>query len=193
MAQLASRSTGIGDAPALIVVDATLGFTDTSSPLGADYPDQMAVINRITEHARKLKWPIVFSKVAYYSDDQASVFREKLPSLNLLTPDSEFVALDPGLTVCESDMVLEKQFASCFFETSLHQSLQLAHVDSVLVAGFTTSGCVRATAVDALQYNYRVTVIEDAVGDRDPEAHEANLKDLRTKYADVVSSGNLLD
>ena len=185
MPVLASKATGVGRSPALIIVDAVLGFTSIDSPLGADFSDQIKVIDRLVQHARKKGWPVIFSTVVYHSDDQASVFREKLPDLNILVPGSKWVKLDPRLSRGKQGILLEKQHASCFFGTDLDKMLRNAGVDSVLIGGFTTSGCVRATAVDALQYDYRVVVIEDASGDRDPVSHAANLKDLQLKYCDV--------
>ena len=188
MPVLASKATGIGRSPALIIVDAVLGFTSMDSPLGADFSDQIKVIDRLVQHAQKKGWPVIFSTVIYHSDDQASVFREKLPDLNILVPGSKWVKLDPRLSRGEQGILLEKQHASCFFGTDLDKMLRNAGVDSVLIGGFTTSGCVRATAVDALQYDYRVVVIEDASGDRDPVSHDANLKDLQLKYCDVSTT-----
>jgi nicotinamidase-related amidase len=91
-----------------------------------------------------------------------------------------------------SDRVFRKTHASCFFGTDLYRWLREASVDGLVIAGFTTSGCVRASAVDALQNDYRTTVIEDAVGDRDPAAHAANLYDIEAKYGDVRSLVSLL-
>jgi nicotinamidase-related amidase len=108
--------------------------------------------------------------------------------LNGLTPDSEWIAIDPSLPVLDNNVIIEKSYASAFFATDLGQCLKTLNVDTVIVTGFTTSGCVRASAVDALQWNFKVVVVQDAVGDRNDQAHEANLLDLGLKYADVVGS-----
>ena len=105
----------------------------------------------------------------------------------VLTLDSDSVAIDNRLPVTVDDVVFRKTHASCFFDTELDLWLQRAGVDSLVITGFTTSGCVRATAVDALQHNYRTVVIEDAVGDREPGAHRANLYDIGAKYGDVCT------
>ena len=187
-AQLQSQSTGIGKRPCLLVVDATRGFTDPSSPLGADYSSELAVIADLMRHAKIRSWPCYLSTVIYREEATASVFRTKLPALNGLTPDSEWIAIDPSLPVLDNNVIIEKSYASAFFATDLGQCLKTLNVDTVIVTGFTTSGCVRASAVDALQWNFKVVVVQDAVGDRNDQAHEANLQDLGLKYADVVGS-----
>ena len=189
---LSSRGTGFGRSPALLVVDASLGFTDTSSPLGADFSMELSNIRLIMNKAHDQGWPCFLSTVVYHHDTQASVFREKLPDLNLLEPGSDLVAIDPSLPLQEADRIFEKQLASCFFNTELKHWLASAGVDTVIVTGFTTSGCVRASAVDALQHNFRTLVVTDAVGDRNADAHAANLRDLGLKYADLISTRDLL-
>ncbi len=190
---LATAPIAIGTSPALIVVDAIKGFTDPECPLGGDFTPEVAVISQLLTVARANRWPCVFSTVVYHSDDQASVFRAKVPALNLLTPDSQWVKVDDRLTVQDDDLLLEKTHASCFHSTTLAQSLRQRGVDSVLVTGFTTSGCVRATAVDALQHDFRTFVVKDAVADRDPEAHQANLYDLQAKYGELIDSQGLME
>lgn len=190
---LATAPIAIGTSPALIVVDAIKGFTDPSCPLGGDFTPEVAVIGQLLQVARANRWPVVFSTVVYHSDDQASVFRAKVPALNLLTPGSQWVEVDERLARQNDDMLLEKTHASCFHGTTLAQSLRQRGIDSVLVTGFTTSGCVRATAVDALQYDFRTFVVKDAVADRDPEAHEANLYDLQAKYGELIDSRGLIE
>ncbi|TVS09402.1 MAG: isochorismatase family protein [Gammaproteobacteria bacterium] len=185
---LASRSIGLGSAPALLVVDASRGFTDPASPLGGDFAAELTVINQLLDRAHHLGWPVVLSTVVYRHPDEATVFRAKLPDLELLQAGSKWVELDPGLHRAEGDRVLEKTHPSCFHGTDLDAWLRQVGVDSVVVTGFTTSGCVRATAVDALQYDYRTVVVADAVGDRDAAAHTANLRDLELKYTDVIDS-----
>ena len=189
---LTSRTTGTGAKPALVVVDASLGFTDPESPLGADFTPQIARINTLLDHAHARGWPVFLSTVVYHRDDEAPVFREKLPDLNLLAAGSRWVKIDPRLDIAQDDRVFEKTYASGFHRTALDAWLQAEGIDTVIITGFTTSGCVRATAVDALQHDYRTVVVSDAVGDRDADAHDANLRDLGRKYADVTSSGNLL-
>jgi nicotinamidase-related amidase len=189
---LTSTTIGLGSSPALLVVDATIAFTSQDCPLGADFTKELAAINVLLELAKNQRWPRIFTTVVYPDKRVASVFRRKLPDLNLLTPESDWVKISAELEVEGSDRVIEKSHASAFFGTDLNDHLKNADCDSVVVAGFTTSGCVRASAVDALQHNYRTIVVEDAVGDRDDSAHAANLRDLALKYADVIRLQDLV-
>ena len=184
---LERNSLGVGERPALIVVDMIKGFTDPACPLGCDCPEVVAANARLLDafHARNL--PVFFPTVVYHRADQARVFRARIEALNVLTPDSHWVQVDERLTVGAGDVLIEKQWASGFHKTDLDEQLRARQVDSVVVTGLTTSGCVRATAVDGLQYDYRVVVPREAVGDRNAEAHAANLFDLHAKYADVMS------
>ncbi|WP_312597064.1 isochorismatase family protein [Stutzerimonas nitrititolerans] len=171
---------------ALVLVDLSLGFTDPGlSPLASDCPQVVEANRQLLEAFRRRGWPVFFTTVAYDSPDQARVFREKLPSLNVLEAGSRLVEIDPRLAPREGEPVLVKHWASAFFGTDLKKQLDAAGVDGVMVTGLTTSGCVRATAVDALQHDLRVLVPEEAVGDRNQEAHKANLFDLQLKYVDV--------
>ena len=129
----------------------------------------------------------------YHNDAQASVFRRRIPALNLLRPDSHWVQVDAALQRRAAEPIIEKQAASAFHGTDLQQRLRDQHVASLVVTGLTTSGCVRATAVDGLQYNYNVVVPREAVGDRNPQAHAANLFDLHAKYVDVLSLEETLE
>ncbi len=191
MAVLQKTTLGLGQRPALLVVDASRAFTDPQSPLGSDFANEIAAIRELMEIAQRSKWPRLFSTVWYESEDEAVLFREKLPALNALVAGSAEVLIDSRLPVSADDQVFRKAHASCFFGTDLNRWLRDLDVDSLVVAGFTTSGCVRATAVDALQHGYRTIVIADAVGDRDPVAHRANLYDIEAKYGDVCSLADL--
>jgi len=178
---------GIGATPALVVVDVVKGFTDPACPLGSEAEEVVAANVALMDAFHEAGLPVVLTTVIYHSDDQASVFRARVPALNLLTPDSKWVQFDPRLPIQVTDLQLEKRHASGFHGTDLDDWLKSRNVDSLVVTGLTTSGCVRATAVDGLQNNYKVLVPREACGDRDPEAHEANLYDMNAKYADVVS------
>lgn len=180
-------SGGLGSKPALIVVDVVRGFTDPSCPLGSQADEVVDANVRLMNAFHDTNLPVVLTTVIYRDDQQASVFRARIPALNLLTPESEWVLFDSRLPVAPGDLQLEKRHASSFHGTELDEWLRNQEVDSVVVTGLTTSGCVRATAVDGLQNNYRVVVPREACGDRDEQAHEANLYDLNAKYADVLS------
>ena len=184
---------GMGNKPALIVVDIVNGFTDPTCPLGAEAGEVVTANVALMDAFHKAGLPVVLTTVIYRSDDEATVFRARVPALNLLTPDSEWVQFDPRLPLQDTDLQLEKRHASSFHGTNLDEWLKARGVDSVVVTGLTTSGCVRATAVDGLQNNYKVLVPREACGDRDPEAHNANLYDMNAKYADVVSLETVLN
>ena len=180
---------GFGERPALVVVDVNRGFTDPESPLVCDLDECVAAIARLLDAFRAAGLPVVFTTVVYddFGRQAAAVFIEKVPALLVLEPGSEWVEIDPRIAPVEGEPVLSKHFASAFFGTTLASVLASARADSVVVTGASTSGCVRATALDAMQHGYRVVVPREAVGDRNRAAHDANLYDLDTKYADVVS------
>lgn len=172
----------------LVLVDMSVGFTNPAlSPLASDSESVVHANMTLLDLFRQKGWPVFFTTVAYSNDSQARVFREKLPVLEALAAGSGLEEIDSRLTPREGEPVVFKHWASGFFGTDLHQRLQAAGVDGVIVTGLTTSGCVRATAVDSLQHDYRTIVPVEAVGDRDADAHEANLKDLGIKYVDVLS------
>jgi len=192
MTDLMRHSQTLGQRPALVLVDMINGFTDPRCPLGCECDAVVAVNVRLLSAFRRQGLPVFFTSVVYYSDDQAPVFRQRLPALNVLEAGSDWVAVDARLAPLEGEAVVEKQFASGFHGTDLLEHLRAAGADSLVVTGLTTSGCVRATAVDGLQHNFPVFVVSDAVGDRNAEAHVANLHDLHAKYADVLGSDELL-
>ena len=180
---------GFGQKPALVVVDMCKGFTDPGSPLACDLAAAITAIQRLLRGARAAGLPVIYTTVCYddFGRQAAAVFIEKISALTVLEPGSEWVEIDPRIAPVSGEPVLSKYFASAFFGTTLASLLASAGCDTVVVTGASTSGCVRATALDALQHGYRVVVPREAVGDRNPAAHEANLYDLDTKYADVVS------
>lgn len=187
MSDLARTSQTIGKRPALIVVDMINGFTNPACPLGGNYPEVVAANRELLSVFRANNLPIFFTTVIYRKANQARVFRERLPALDVLTPDSEWIKIDPALGHRQNEPLIEKQWASGFFKTNLKTKLLKAGADSLVITGLTTSGCVRATALDGLQHDYKVFIPREACGDRNPDAHQANLFDLHAKYADVVS------
>jgi len=185
---------GFGEKPALVVVDVNRGFTDPASPLVCKLDGCVAAIARLLDAFRTAELPVIFTTVCYddFGKQAAAVFLEKIPALTVLEPGSPWVEIDARIAPDDGEPVLSKYFASAFFGTTLASLLASAGADTVVVTGASTSGCVRATALDALQHGYRVLVPREAVGDRNPAAHEANLYDLDTKYADVVSLEDVL-
>jgi maleamate amidohydrolase len=185
---------GFGRRPALVVIDMTLGFTDPESPLACDLEGPVENIARLLEAARGAEIPVVFTTVAYRESDKltAAAFIDKVPALLTLEAGTRWAEIDPRIAPREAEPVLNKLFASGFFGTGLSSLLTAAGVDTLIVTGASTSGCVRATAVDALQHGFRPVVPREAVGDRNPGAHEANLYDIDAKYGDVVSVDGVL-
>ncbi len=184
---------GFGRRPALLVVDLILGFTRVSSPLGSDLDAVVEATRRLLDSARSMELPIFFT-TTFYNDDlrDAGLFVLKVPSLAVLVEGSEEVDLDPRLERRPQETLIEKKYASAFFGTALASELTALSVDTLIVSGATTSGCIRATAVDALQHGFRPIVPAECVGDRSPEAHRANLLDIQGKYGDVVELGEVL-
>ena len=191
MSKLESHSTGIGDYPALVVVDMCKAFIDSSSPLGFECNELIQANINLVKKFRLNKFPVIFTTTIYRNPTEASVFRSKIPALNILEPESDAVTFIDDLAPSKDEILIEKKFASAFFQTKLIDSLLKMKADSIVICGVTTSGCVRATAVDSLQNNFPTTIAEDCVGDRDLDAHKANLYDLRSKYADVIHSNSI--
>jgi len=186
---------GFGRRPALLVVDVNVGFTDPASPLVCELEDVVAAIRRLLDEARRAALPVVYTTVSYGEGDKvaAAAFIDKIPALLTLEAGSRWVEIDPRLAPEAGEPVLNKLFASAFFGTPLSSLLASARCDSVVVTGASTSGCVRATVVDALQHGYRPIVPREAVGDRNHAAHEANLYDIDAKYGDVVSVDDVVE
>jgi maleamate amidohydrolase len=178
---------GFGKRIAILVVDATVGFTDPTSPLGASFETEIAAIRVLLDVAREYALPIIFTTVVYEEDmGEAGIFALKVPSLRTLQRGTRWVELDPRLGRLPSEALIEKKFASCFYGTHLTSYLNFKGVDTLIVTGFTTSGCVRASVVDALQGGLRVIVPMECVGDRAAAPHQANLIDIEGKYGDVM-------
>lgn len=190
---LERKDIGLGAKPGLILVDMINGFTDPSCPLGSECADVIEANKQLLTAFRERGLPIFFTTVVFHHADQARVFRNRIPALDVLTPDSKWVEIDPQVARLPGEILIEKQWASGFHKTDLDEQLRAIDVDSLVITGLTTSGCVRATAVDGLQYDYAVVVAEDAVGDRNPEAHKANLFDMRAKYTDVKTSREIIN
>ena len=191
MSKLESHLTGVGDYPALVVVDMCKAFIDSSSPLGFQCNELIQANINLVNKFRLNKFPVIFTTTIYRNPSEASVFRSKIPALNILEPESDAVTFIDDLAPSKDEILIEKKFASAFFQTKLIDSLHKMKADSIVICGVTTSGCVRATAVDSLQNNFPTTIAKDCVGDRDLDAHNANLYDLQSKYADVIHSNSI--
>ena len=189
---LERNQLGLIGTPGLLLIDMIEGFTDPACPLGSESDRAVAAAEELLAVFRQELWPVFFTTVIYRDSSQARVFRQRVPALNLLTPDSRWIQVDSRLAPLKGERLIEKQWASGFFKTDLAEQLERAGVDSLVLVGLTTSGCVRATAVDALQHEYCTVVVEEGVGDRNLQAHRANLFDMHAKYVDVQSLENTL-
>jgi maleamate amidohydrolase len=169
-------------------------MTDPACPLGSaglDVPIKVA--GKVLAAARNAEVPIIYARVAFREDlVDGGLFVEKVPSLSWLKLGSRWVEIDDRVRPSTKDYILTKRHSSAFIGTELPQVLQTMGIDTIISVGCSTSGCVRQTAVDANAYGYRSVVVRDAVGDRSPIQHEANLVDLDGKYADVVSSEEVI-
>ena len=183
------QKLGFGLRPALLVVDMVKAFTNPDMPLGANLESQIAAIQSLLKSAHDQRTPVIFSTVAYEDENfrDAGIFGRKQKGSRTLRAGTESVEVDPRLDFRKSDSLLVKKYASCFFGTDLVSRLLYHQVDTLIITGCTTSGCVRASAVDACQIGFRPMVVREAVGDRSQSAHEQSLFDLNAKYADVVS------
>ena len=180
---------GFGERPALIVIDMINGFTDATMPLGAPLETQLAAQKPMIEVAHQRGIPVIFSTVIYNDHDlkDAGLWAIKMKGTLTLKAGTTAVEVDKRLDMRKTDSLLVKKYASCFFGTDLASRLMNQRVDTLIITGCTTSGCVRATAVDAVQNGFRPMVVREAVGDRSIAAHDQSLFDLNAKYADVVS------
>lgn len=183
---------GFGRAPALLIVDFSNGFTDPSFPLGGDCDAEVAATARLLEIARARAVPVCYTTVAYEEGSgDGGVFLQKVPSLALLRSGTRWVEIDARIPPRPGEVVIVKKYASAFFGTHLAATLTARGIDTVIICGATTSGCVRATAVDAMQHGFRPIVPRECVADRAPGPHEANLFDIDAKYGDVVPAAEV--
>ena len=188
------ESVTLGTRPAVLVVDFSCGFTDPECTLGSDMTEQVEATKRLLDAARARGLPVVFTTIGYEpSLKDGGLWLQKVPSLGDLQVGGRWVEIDPRLEPRDDETIVMKKGASAFFGTNLPSILISQGVDSVILCGATTSGCIRATAVDLLQYGYPTIVPRECVADRAQAPHDANLFDINAKYADVVSVEDALE
>ena len=188
------QSVTLGSRPAVLVVDFSCGFTDPECTLGADMSAAVEATRRLLDAARGKGLPVIFTTIGYEpSLKDGGLWLQKVPSLGELQIGGRWVEIDPRLEPREDETIVLKKGASAFFGTNLPAILVSQGVDSVILCGATTSGCIRATAVDLLQYGYPTLVPRECVADRAQAPHEANLFDIDAKYADVVPLDDVLE
>lgn len=188
-----NQRLGFGNHPALVVVDFVDAYLVPSSPLYANVEEALDSAERILKQARSASIPVIYT-VVEHSDDGAGggYFAKKVGALKLLAEGSPLGKIAEALTPIPGEAVISKKYASAFFGTNLATDLRFLGCDSVILVGLSTSGCIRASAVDAMQHGFIPIVVRDAVGDRHPAPHEASLFDLDAKYADVVSEHDVI-
>jgi maleamate amidohydrolase len=178
----------LGRSPGVLVVDFSCGFTDPACSLGADMTPEVEATKRLLDAARAKGLPVIFTTIGFTpSLKDGGLWLQKVPTLAELELGGRWVEIDPRLEPQNGETVIVKKGASAFFGTNLVAVLNTQGVDSVILCGATTSGCIRATAIDLLQHGYPAIVPRDCVADRAQAPHEANLFDIDAKYADVVS------
>ncbi|WP_435198279.1 isochorismatase family protein [Janibacter sp. GS2] len=182
--------------PAVIIIDLTRGFTEPTFDAGCDLTDVVSAASRLIETAHEAGHPVILTRIVYSAAEivpGATTWLTKATGMRGMLEGSAAVTMDPRLPVDHArDIVLEKKGASAFHGTPLAALVRAAGCDTVILAGATTSGCIRASAVDAVQDGFSVLVPREAVGDRARGPHEANLFDIHAKYGDVITLDDAL-
>lgn len=184
--------SGVGQRPALLIVDFVESFADPQMFGGGNIPDAIVATVRLLAFAREQRWPVAMTRIVFADDGaDANIFTRKVPSLLALTEDNPKGAIVSALEPVSGELVVRKRLPSAFAGTDLAAWFMSRGVDTVIVAGCTTSGCVRASVVDAMGNGFITVVAEDCVGDRAAGPHEANLFDMQQKYADLMTAEDI--
>lgn len=185
-----------GKRPAVVLVDFAKAYFDPAAPLYGGEGCQIALDNSaiLADAARAAGVPVIFTEVKYQpGGSDGGAFYAKVPALSCFDAGAETQKLMPPLEIKENDILISKQYPSGFFGTSLASTLHFMNIDTLLLCGVTTSGCVRATCIDSISHGFVTLVVEDGVGDRADEPHQANLFDMSAKYADLVTTKGAID
>ncbi|MHB8689273.1 MAG: isochorismatase family protein [Candidatus Dormibacteraceae bacterium] len=185
---------GFGTRPALLIIDMSVGFNDPTYRVGADQTVAVTRIATLLHSARECNVPVYFFTTAYERDGRdAGMFGKKIPALLDLQAGDRAVEIDPRLAPIDGEIIITKKFSSAFFETNLLSLLVRDGIDTTILTGCSTSGCVRAAAVDGVSYGYHVIVPEECVSDRADGPHYASLFDINAKYGDVLPLAEVLE
>jgi len=185
---------GFGQRPALILVDFVQAYFDEDCALYAGVEDALESALRVREHAWAAGIPVIYTNVVYYEEGRdGGVFFRKVPVLKNFLVGNPMGEWPSGLQPADDELVISKQYPSAFFGTSLASSLHSMDIDTLIITGVTTSGCIRATCVDTMSHGFIPIVVEDACGDRHESPHAANLFDMNAKYADVVNEAEAIE
>jgi maleamate amidohydrolase len=188
-----SERIGFGSRPAVLVIDMCRGITEAGNPMYIDMDEHIRHINAILDAAHAAVVPVIFFTVEYHPDlADGGWFVRKIPLVQGLLVGSDASQIDPRLAMYPSDHLIKKKFPSGFYGTHLQSLLAHQGVDTTIVVGNSTSGCVRATAIDAISGGFRPIVPRDCVADRAPLSHAVNLFDIDSKYGDVVSAAEVI-
>lgn len=191
-AQGFGQRIGMGRQPALLVIDFTEGFVDPAQYGGGNIAAALENTLPVLELCRSRGLPVIFTRIVYAADgSDCGIWCRKIPSLRELVPEAPANRFPAALSPRPEELVVDKRQASAFLGTGLADLLAGHGIDTLLVAGCTTSGCVRASVVDAVGYDFRPIVLSDCVGDRALGPHEANLFDMGQKYADLCRAADL--
>ena len=185
---------GFGQKSAVLVVDFIQAYTTPGAALYA--PDIVTAVQETIDLltlARQKEIPVIYTQVLYNQNGlDGGLFVQKVPILRTMVAGEPLAQIVPELPAAPQDVILIKQYASAFFGTSLAAMLTSLSIDTIILTGCSTSGCIRATAIDGLQHGFRVIVPRECVGDRHPAPHEANLFDINSKYGDVVTKAEVI-
>ena len=187
-------ATGYGRCPAVLVIDFIKAYTSPDAPFfGQGVVDAVEQSVTLLDAARNTGVPVIYTKVLYHpSGVDGGLFVKKVPALRMLVEGEPLAEIDPKIPPAPEDLVIVKNYPSPFFGTSLNSTLMGLGIDTLILLGCSTSGCVRAAAIDAIQYGYRVIVPRECVGDRHDGPHDANLFDINAKYGDVVAKADVI-
>lgn len=187
-------SVGFGDSPALLIVDFVKGFIDPEQFGGGNIGTAAEQTVELLDAARHAEIPVVFTRMVFAEDgSDVGMFCRKATALPQLTENAEGGQVVDSLAPRPGELIVRKRQASAFFDTDLASNLIARRVDTVIVTGCTTSGCVRASVVDAVSHNFRPIVVSDCVGDRAIGPHDANLFDMEQKYADLYTCADVIE
>ena len=182
-----------GQRPALLIVDVVMAYLDPASPLYAGVEDALASNVRLAAAARAVGVPVIFTNISYEPGGiDGGMFFRKVPALKAFEQGSPAGAFPPELQPLAGELIVSKKYPSAFFGTSLASTLHAAGFDTLLITGFSTSGCVRASALDALCHGFAPFVVREACGDRDARPQEQNLFDMAAKMAEVVGEAEAI-
>ena len=185
---------GFGQKPALILIDFVEAYFDKASPLYAGVEETLASALRVRDAAREAGIPVIYTNVVYQAGGaDGGIFYRKVPALEVFESGNPLGNWPEGLEPANDELVISKQYASAFFGTSLAATLTSGGIDTLIITGITTSGCVRATCIDTISHGFIPIVVREAVGDRHDGPHDANLFDMNAKYGDVVGEADVVE